>query len=95
MYCKVLKVWPLATRSYTDRQGAAQTWDSKGFLLFDGKHSFYAEASQETARAIDALNVQPNVAVLCDVRFVARSYKTQQGDERYNNDCMLLNMTTA
>lgn len=94
MIVKMTKVFPLVTREYTDRTNQQKVFKSKGFVLHDGTHSMYAEAVQETADQIEAMNVQEGEVVAVNLRCSMRSYKASDGSDRYMNEITLLNLMT-
>lgn len=92
MVVKIVKVLPLSTRNYTDRQGQEKVFKSKGFILHDGKSSFYAEAVQETAESIEALNPKSGEVVCAHLTCRAREFTTDSAEVRYSNDITISNM---
>lgn len=86
MICKIVQVFPLQVREYTDRDNRPQVFKSKGFLLDDGRHTIYAEAIQEWAQFHEDNKVKANDTVICHPVCRARSYKDNQGNERYSNE---------
>lgn len=86
MVAKVIKVFPLNSKEYTDRQGQKAVFKSKGFIINAGEGNIYAEAIQETATAIEELNVQEREAVFLQLQHVAREYKDGNGLTRYSNE---------
>ena len=92
MVAKVIKVFPLASRKYTDRMGQEQTFKSKGFIINAGDGAIFAEAVQETATALEELNIQEGEAVFVQLSFVAREYKDSQGNSRYSNEVTIRQM---
>lgn len=92
MIVKVIKVFPLSRREYTDRQGQQQVFRSKGFVMHDGVSSFYAEAVQENADSFEVLGVQEMEVVAIGLRVTARTFKTNDGELRYSNDVTLTHM---
>lgn len=86
MFVKIIKVFNLSTREYTDRQGTQQTFVSKGFILSDGRNTFFAEALQELARTVDALGFKEGDYAIAHFVFQAREYTTKDGVVRYSNE---------
>lgn len=86
MQLKVLKVFETRNVPYTGKDGQQQVFTVKGFHLTDGWHTFYAEATQDTARVIDALNVQEGEIVAVHLQVTTRAYKDAQGAERLANE---------
>lgn len=92
MVAKVIKVFPLDSREYTDRQGQSQVFKSKGFILHDGFSSFYAEAIQGDAESIEALNVPDSAIVSVHMICQAREYKTKNDAVKYANEFTIQRM---
>lgn len=92
MVAKIVKVFPMNKRDYTDRQGQQQVFKSKGFVLHDGRSSYYAEAVQETAESIDALPLKDGDVVSVHMTCAAREYKTSADVVRYSNEYTISNM---
>lgn len=92
MIVKIVKALPMVARDYTDRQGQNQVFKSKGFVLHDGESSFYAEALQENAESLEALNPQEGKTASVHMHCVARDYKTQAGEQRYSNEFIIRRM---
>lgn len=86
MVAKIIKVFPLNSREYTDRMGQKAVFKSKGFIINAGEGNIYAEAVQETATAIEELKVQEGEAVFIQLQHVAREYKDGNGLTRYSNE---------
>ena len=92
MVAKVIKVFPLASRKYTDRMGTEQVFKSKGFIIYAGEGNIYAEAVQETATALEGLNIQEGEPVFVQLSYVAREYKDSNGNSRYSNEVTIRQM---
>lgn len=92
MVVKIVKVYPMNKRDYTDRQGQPQVFKSKGFILHDGRSSYYAEAVQDTAESIDALPLKESDVVSVHMTCTAREYKTGAGEVRFSNEITITNM---
>lgn len=92
MVAKVIKVFPMTSREYTDRMGQKQTFKSKGFIINAGDGTIFAEAIQETATALEELNIQEGEAVFVQLSYVAREYKDSQGNQRYSNEVTIRQM---
>jgi len=86
MVAKIIKVFPLNSREYTDRNGQKAIFKSKGFIINAGEGNIYAEAVQDTATVIEELNVQEGEAVFIQLQHVARDYKDSNGLTRYSNE---------
>lgn len=92
MITKLVKVFPLESREYTDRNGKAQQFKTKAFILHDGQSSFYAEAIQQDAESLEALNPQPEQIVSVHMVCQAREYKTKDGALKYANEFTISRM---
>lgn len=92
MVVKVIKVFPISRREYTDRQNQQQVFKSKGYVLHDGVSSFFAEAIQETAESVEVLGVLEGDVVAIGIRCVARTYTTKESEVRYSNEITLTHM---
>lgn len=92
MVVKIVSVLPMAQRAYTDRQGRADVFKTKGFVLLHSTGEFYAEAVQKDAEALDALDIKSGDIAFVSFRVVCRSYKNTQGETRYSNEITLANM---
>ena len=92
MVVKIVSVMPMAQRAYTDRQGRADVFKTKGFILLHSTGEFYVEAVQKDAEALDAMDIKNGDIAFVSFRVVCRSYKTTQGDTRYSNEITLSNM---
>lgn len=86
MVAKIIKMFPLNSREYTDRNGQKAVFKSKGFIIYAGEGNIYAEAVQDTATAIEELNVQEGDVVFIQLQHVAREYKDGNGVTRYSNE---------
>lgn len=89
MVARIIKVFPLNSREYTDRNGQKAVFKSKGFIINAGEGNIYAEAVQETATSIEELNVQEGEAAFIQLQYVAREYKDGNGVTRYSNEVTL------
>lgn len=92
MVTKIIKVFQMSTRQYTDRQGVAQVFKSKGFILHNGDGTIYAEAVQEQADQLQQLDIHEGDCAFVQLASVAREYKTQQGETRYSNEFTIRQM---
>lgn len=92
MITKVIMVFPLVEREYTDRENRKQVFASKGLVLHDGKSSIYAEAIQEQAREVDKLDLQVGEAVSAHIQCRVREYTDSQGTKRVSNEITLTNL---
>lgn len=86
MFVKIIKVFPIVHRDYTDRKGAKQQFHSKGFLICAGEGTIYVEAIQETATALESFGVKEYSLAFVQLAFSAREYKTAQGDVKLSNE---------
>lgn len=92
MLVKILEVFPLVERKYTDRDGREQTFKSKGFILMSAHGSFYAEAVQEWATHWEAQNIKKNHVVDVALSYRCRDYKDANNLTRYSNEITITNM---
>lgn len=92
MVAKVIKVFPITSREYTDRMGQKQVFKSKGFIIYAGEGNIYAEAVQETATTLEELNIQEGEPVFVQLSYVAREYKDSNGLTRYSNEVTIRQM---
>lgn len=92
MVVKIIEVLPMAERAYTDRQGRADVFKSKGFILQHSTGQFYVEAVQKDAESLDAMDIKNGDCAFVSFRVVCRSYKTAQGETRYSNEITLNTM---
>ena len=92
MVVKIVSVLPMTQRSYTDRQGRADVFKTKGFIFLHSTGEFYAEAIQKDAEALDSMDIKSGDIAFVSFRFVCRNYKTAQGETRYSNEITLSNM---
>ena len=89
MLAKIIKVFPIVHRDYTDRLGAKQQFHSKGFLINAGEGTIYVEAIQETATALESFGVKEDSLAFVQLMFSAREYKTAQGESKMSNEVTL------
>lgn len=92
MITKIIKVYPLDCREYTDRNNQKQVFKVKAFILHDGDSSIYAEAIQQDAESLEALNPQPDTVVSVHLTCVCREYKTRNDELRYSNEFTIRKM---
>lgn len=92
MVVKIVSVMPMAQRAYTDRQGRADVFKTKGFILQHSSGEFYVEAVQKDAETLEAMDIKNGDCAFVSFRVVCRSYKTAQGDTRYSNEITLNTM---
>lgn len=92
MLVKILEVFPLQERQYTDRDGRSQSFKSKGFILMTTHGSLYAEAVQEWASHWEAQNLKKNHVADVALSFRCREYKDANGVVRYSNELTITNM---
>lgn len=92
MVAKIQKVFQLASRQYTDRQGQTQVFKSKGFILRTGDGNIYAEAVQEQAEQLNSLDIKEGDCAFVQLSSVARSYKTSNNEERWSNEFTIRQM---
>lgn len=86
MFVQIIQVFPKVSRSYTDRMGASQVFNSIGMIIDCGHGTIYVEAVQEVAAEIEKLQLKPKDCGMVQLGVVARSYKTSQGEVRYSNE---------
>ena len=91
MVAKIVKVFPIVEREWTDRNRQSQIFKSKGIVFFDGQ-SFYGEAIQEKATEIEGMKIQAGEVVLIDFENRTRSYKDTKGIERITNEITIKNV---
>lgn len=65
---------------------------SKGFILHDGKSSFYVEAVQDNAESIESLNLKESDLVNAHISCRAREYTTKDSEVKYTNEITLTHM---
>ena len=92
MVVQFIQVLPLAKREYTDRNGQAATFKSKGFVIHNGDGTLYVEATQELAEKLESLNIEAGACALVQIGSVAREYKTNAGETRYSNELTFRNV---
>lgn len=92
MLAKLLKVFPLQSRSYTDRNGQPQVFKTKPFLLQHETGSIYAEATQDLAQRLEDEKVEVGMCAFVSVTSVAREYKTAKDETRYANEHTITNL---
>lgn len=92
MLVKILEVFPMQERQYTDRDGRQQTFLSKGFYLMTTHGSIYAEAVQEWASHWEKQNLKKNHVADVALSFRSRDYKDANGVVRYSNEVTITNM---
>lgn len=83
---------PMAKRAYTDRQGRADVFKTKGFVLQHSSGEFYVEAVQKDAETLEGMDIKVGDCAFVSFRVVCRSYKTAQGETRYSNEITLNTM---
>lgn len=92
MVVKIVKVYPMLSRQYTDRQGQTQVFKSKGFIINGGDGNIYAEAIQEQATDLDSKDIHEGDCAFVQLGFVARPYKDSKGEERVSNEVTIRQM---
>ena len=92
MVAKIIQVFPLNARQYTDRQGQNQVFKAKGFILNNGDGNIYAEAVQEQADVLEQLDIKAGDCAFVQLSSVARTYKTAKNEERYANEFTIRQM---
>lgn len=92
MVAKVIIVYPLVEREYTNREGKKAIFKSKGLGIHNGRSSIYAEALQEEADEMERLNLQVGEIVSVHLRCNVRSYTDSQGNSRVTNDITITNL---
>lgn len=86
MVAKIISVFPLIVREYTDREGRTQTFKSKGYIFNDGKSEFYAEAVQEWAEHNEHQDYKILSSVAIHPTIRCRKFNDKEGKERYSNE---------
>lgn len=86
MFVSIIQVFPLQSRDYTDRMGAAQKFYSKGLLVNCSDGTIYLEAVQEVAQEIEKMELKPKDCALVQIGCVARMYKDSKGQDRLSNE---------
>lgn len=89
---KVLIVYPLVSREYTDRENNQRIFKSKGIILHDGQSSIYGEAIQDMAEQIDQMNLQVGEMVSVHLLCKAREYTDNNGTRRVTNEITLTHL---
>lgn len=92
MVAKVIVVYPLVEREYTNREGKKAIFKSKGLGIHNGRSSIYAEALQEEADEVERMNLQVGEMVSVHLRCNVRSYTDSKGDNRVTNDITITNL---
>lgn len=92
MIAKITEVFPMVERNYTDKNGLAQTFKSKGFLFMTSNGSFYGEAVQEWAEHWERQNLKKNHCVDVNPSMRYREYKDANGVTRFSNEVTIANM---
>lgn len=92
MVTRIVKVYPLNSREYTDKSGQKKIFKSKAFIIHDGKSSYYVEAIQENAESIESLNAKEGDVVNVHVSCRAREFSTKDGEIKYANEITLTHM---
>lgn len=92
MVAKVLVVYPLVEREYTNRENKKCIFKSKGFGLHTGKSSIYAEALQEQAEELEKMNLQCGEMVSVYLQCRVREYTDSQGNKRVANDITITHL---
>lgn len=92
MVAKILEVFPLVERPYTDRDGRQSTFKSKGVIFQATRGSFYAEAVQEWASHWEGLKIKKGGVVDVSPAFRCRDYKDANGITHYANELTFTNM---
>ncbi len=86
MFVKIVQVFPINSRTYTDRLGNNQVFYSKGMIIDGGEGTMYVEAVQEQAQELEKAGIKQGECAFVQLGYVARPYKAQNGDERYSNE---------
>lgn len=86
MFVKIVQVFPITSRAYTDRLGNNQVFYSKGMIIDGGEGTMYVEAVQEQAQELEKAGIKQGECAFVQLGYVARPYKAQNGDERYSNE---------
>lgn len=92
MTAKVIIVYPLVEREYTNREGKKAVFKSKGLIVHNGRSSIYAEALQEEADEIEKFNLQVGEMVIVHLRCNVRNYTDSKGDNRVTNDITITHL---
>lgn len=92
MVAKVIIVYPLCEREYTNREGKKAIFKSKGLGIHNGRSSIYAEALQEEADEVERMNLQVGEMVSVHLRCNVRSYTDSNGANRVTNDITITNL---
>lgn len=86
-YVTILHQFPLQSRTYTDRDGQAKVFHSRGFHLTDGIDEFYAEIQGDGAAASGEFDPNATHRVQCFLK--ARKYTDKNGAERFDNQVVI------
>lgn len=92
MVAKVIVVYPLIEREYTNREGKKAIFKSKGLGIHNGRSSIYAEALQEEAEEVERMNLEVGEMVSIHLRCNVRGYTDSQNNNRVTNDITITNL---
>lgn len=92
MTAKILMVYPLVSREYTDRENQQKVFKSKAIIIHDGKSSIYAEAIQDIADQLESQNLQVGDMVSIHLSCRAREYNDTKGNKRVSNEITITNL---
>ncbi len=84
---RILEQTALQQRTYTDKAGQQQVFNSMGFVLTDGLDTFYAEAVGDKALRMPVFDKQYGYRVLCEMRHA--TFTAADGSLRHRNDVYL------
>lgn len=84
---RILEQSALQQRTYTDKAGQQQVFNSMGFVLTDGNDTFYAELTGDRATRQAMCDPQYMYGVQLEIRH--STYTDQQGTLRHKNDIYL------
>lgn len=92
MTAKILMVYPLVSREYTDRENQQKVFKSKAIIIHNGKSSIYAEAIQDMADQVESQNVKIGDMVNIYLTCRAREYTDAKGSKRVANEVTINNL---
>jgi len=89
--CRIVNQGALQEREYTTNQGTQEKFASMGFTLASGSDTIYAEMVQEQARKQGTLDT--NFYYKAQLSLQVRTWKDQQGGDRYENRITLTKLS--
>ena len=89
---KILQHFPMAERQYTDRNGQAACFTSKGFKLSDGVDSFYAEMTGDMAKRCQNVTYEQGKMYCAQMQISCREFTDRDGVVRYSNEIRIINL---